>query len=110
MKTQAYVREVSRAARFIQARAPWDRLETAVILGSGIGSAAPELERKIVLPYEKIPGFPRTTVSGHRGQLLMGFSGTRGVAVLQGRFHYYEGHPMSSIALPLRALKALGLK
>jgi len=109
MDPQSYLRDVDRAAEFIRSKAPWERVETALILGSGIGEAAPDLERAVTVPYEQIPGFPRPTVSGHKGNLVLGIRRGKGVAVLQGRFHYYEGHEMASVALPLRALHRLGL-
>src|SRR5581483_8469827 len=72
--------------------------------------AAPDLENTVILPYDQIPGFPRPTVSGHKGNLVMGISRGKGVAVLQGRFHFYEGHEMASVAMPIRALHRFGLK
>lgn len=80
------------------------------MLGSGLSGAVPQLSRAAIIPYTDIPGFARTTVSGHAGKLIAGRFGSLPVAVLQGRFHYYEGHSMESIALPIRALEYLGLK
>ncbi len=111
MRVKTYIHEIRRAAAYIKRRAPkgWTP-ETAVILGSGLSGAAPRLRAQKIIPYKNIPGFPETTVSGHSGRLLLGTIGRRRVAVLQGRFHYYEGHSMESIALPIRALEYLGLK
>src|SRR5208283_5238810 len=110
MESRTYVLEVRRAAKFIRSRFPSPSLETAVILGSGLDRATPKLKRPVIIPYEKIPGFSRTTVRGHAGRLLLGTSGSKGVAVMQGRFHYYEGISMESLALPIRVLGQLGVK
>lgn len=111
MPNPTYIAEVRRAARFIRSRFPFSTLETAVILGSGLGRAVPQFKRSIVIPYGEIPGFPRTTVSGHAGRLILGtLGGTKGIAVMQGRSHFYEGVSMESIVLPIRALRDLGVK
>ena len=100
---------IRKAAHFIRARAKISP-SVAVILGSGLSKAVPSLEKATTIPYVDIPGFPRTTVAGHEGKLVVGELAGAGVAVLQGRFHYYEGHSMESIALPTRALEYLGAK
>ncbi|MDE2291776.1 MAG: purine-nucleoside phosphorylase [Elusimicrobia bacterium] len=88
--------------------------KAALVLGSGLGGSIPDLEDKVEVAYTDIPGFPRPTVSGHSGKLLMGTyrraKGDLPVAVMQGRFNYYEGHPMSAITLPVRVLAALGVE
>jgi purine-nucleoside phosphorylase len=84
------------------------RPQLAVILGSGLGGLADDVEVDAVIPYEEIPGFPVSTVPGHAGQLLLGTLEGKTAAVMQGRFHYYEGYPMSQIILPIRVLHALG--
>lgn len=111
MKVKTYIYGIRRAAAYIKRQAPkgWQP-DVAVILGSGLSGAAPELRSKKIILYQNIPGFPKTTVKGHSGRLLLGTIGRRRVAVLQGRFHYYEGHSMETIALPIRALEYLGLK
>jgi purine-nucleoside phosphorylase len=80
------------------------------ILGSGLAKAVPPLDKARIIPYNDIPGFPVTTVPGHEGKLILGRAAGKNVAVMQGRFHYYEGHAMESIALPVRTLEYLGLK
>ena len=110
MKIKLYIGAIRAAARHIKKKAPGFRPDVGVILGSGLAKAVPRLERAISIPYGDIPGFPRTTVPGHEGKLLLGRSAGRSVAVMQGRFHYYEGHAMESIALPVRVLEYLGLK
>jgi purine-nucleoside phosphorylase len=110
MKINLYIGAIRKAAAFIKKRAPGFTPDIGFVLGSGLAKAVPPLEKTIVIPYRDIPGFPRTTVPGHEGKLILGRSSGRSVAVMQGRFHYYEGHAMESIALPVRALEYMGLK
>ncbi|HEX9371732.1 MAG TPA: purine-nucleoside phosphorylase [Roseiflexaceae bacterium] len=79
-----------------------------MILGSGLGSLADELEDAAVVPYAKIPGFPRSTVHGHRGELAIGHLAGQAVAVMRGRFHFYEGYSMQQVTFPVRVMRALG--
>ena len=110
MEVKSYVGIIRKAADYIKGRASGRMPEAAVILGSGLAKAVPALDNSIIIPYGEIPGFPRTTVAGHAGKLILGRYNGRPVAVMQGRFHYYEGHSMESIALPIRVLEYLGLK
>jgi purine-nucleoside phosphorylase len=110
MKINLYIGAIRKAAAFIKKRAPRFTPDIGFILGSGLAKAVPPLEKTLTIPYRDIPGFPRTTVPGHEGKLILGRSAGRCVAVMQGRFHYYEGHAMESIALPVRALEYMGLK
>ncbi len=110
MKIKLYINLIRKAASFIKKQAPGFRPDIGFILGSGLAKAVPNMERALTIPYRDIPGFPRTTVPGHEGKLILGRAAGRSVAVMQGRFHYYEGHAMESIALPVRALEYMGLK
>ncbi|MBI4062165.1 MAG: purine-nucleoside phosphorylase [Elusimicrobia bacterium] len=110
MKINLYIGAIRKAAGYIKRRAPGFAPDLGLVLGSGLAKAVPPLENARTIPYRDIPGFPRTTVPGHEGKLILGRSSGRSVAVMQGRFHYYEGHAMESIALPVRALEYLGLK
>lgn len=84
--------------------------EIGLILGSGLGSLANEIEDKIIVEYEKIPNFPVSTVSGHEGQLVIGTLEGKQVIAMQGRFHYYEGYTMKEVTFPVRVMKELGVK
>lgn len=84
--------------------------EIGVILGSGLGSYADELEDAVRLPYSEIPGFPQSTVAGHAGMLVCGVRHGRRVVMMQGRFHYYEGYSMKDITLPVRVMQKMGVK
>ena len=79
-----------------------------IILGTGLGGLIDSIEVETLLPYEEIPNFPRSTVPGHQGNLIFGNLSGKEVAVLQGRFHYYEGYSTREITLPLRVLSLLG--
>ncbi|HEX2913899.1 MAG TPA: purine-nucleoside phosphorylase [Chloroflexia bacterium] len=82
----------------------------AIILGSGLGGLADELENAIAIPYQTIPGFVATTAIGHAGRLVVGELGGTTVLAMQGRFHYYEGHDMFQVTLPIRVMRALGIE
>ena len=100
--------DYEKAARQIRAMARSHSPEIGIILGSGLAGVATGLDDAVVMPYSEIEGFPETGVRGHAGQLVIGRQGGRSVACLQGRWHAYEGHNLADIALPIRALKALG--
>ena len=85
------------------------RPQTAVILGSGLGSVADAVEAPLTIDYAAIEGFPRTTVAGHSGKMIVGRLGQSEVLCLQGRFHLYEGHRPQVIAEVVNALKAVGV-
>lgn len=84
-----------------------EKVEVGLILGSGLGELADEIENPIVIPYEEIPSFPVSTVEGHAGQLVYGTLGGKNVLALQGRFHYYEGYSMEHVTFPVRVMGLL---
>ena len=88
-----------------------DRVPDALmILGSGLGNFAESIENPIVIPYKEIPNFLVSTVPGHVGQLVIGKIGDKYVAVMQGRFHYYEGYPLDKITFPVKTFAKMGTK
>lgn len=99
------------SVRFIRERINAE-VDVAVVLGSGLGAFAETLEEKTIVPYEDIPDFARSTVEGHSGRLVAGkLPGSAiNVAVMQGRFHYYEGYSLDEVTLPIRAFGAMGVK
>jgi purine-nucleoside phosphorylase len=99
----------TRAAKFVQLRTKL-RPRIALVLGSGLGAFADELAAATRIPYQKIPGFPRSTVVGHAGQLVIGKLGDIAVAVMQGRVHLYEGYSPQEVAFPMRVLGRLGIR
>lgn len=80
----------------------------ALILGSGLGDFAKEIEIVKTIPYSDIPGFPVSTVPGHKGQFVFGYIEEVPLVIMQGRVHYYEGYPISDVVLPTRIMKLLG--
>jgi len=95
------------AARVIRGRFS-ARPDAAIILGTGLGRLAMEIENPVAIPYEDIPGFPASTVESHAGRLLCGTLGARTVIAMQGRFHRYEGYSLQQVTFPVRVLRALG--
>jgi purine-nucleoside phosphorylase len=84
--------------------------QIALILGSGLGELADSIENPTIIPTDEIPFWPVSTVPGHKGRLVIGELEGKQVLVLQGRTHYYEGHPISKIGLPIRVMQRLGIK
>lgn len=78
-----------------------------LILGSGLGTLADEIEDRVVIPYRDIPHFPVSTVEGHAGELVIGILEEKAVIAMNGRFHPYEGYSMQEITFPVRVMKAL---
>ena len=102
--------EIKETAAFIDAATDSFRPETGIILGTGLGDFADNIEVKYSLDYKDIPGFPVSTVEGHKGRLIFGLIEGRRVVAMQGRFHYYEGYGMQQVTFPVRVMKLLGIK
>jgi purine-nucleoside phosphorylase len=97
------------AAQFIKSK--FDReIQVALVLGSGLGAFADEIENAVKISYEEIPHFARSTVEGHAGRLVLGEIAGVAVAVQQGRFHYYEGYDLKDVTFPIRVFGLLGIK
>jgi len=101
--------QIKGAAHYIQAHFP-EPPEIGIILGTGLGALATEVEVEQMLPYENIPHFPISTVEGHSGQLILGWLAGRRVVVMQGRLHYYEGYSLAEVTFPVRVMKLLGIQ
>ena len=84
--------------------------ETAIILGTGLGSLVNEITDKYEISYESIPNFPVSTVEGHSGKLIFGKLGNKEILAMQGRFHFYEGYAMTEVTFPVRVMRELGIK
>ena len=90
-------------------RSRWNgRADTAIILGTGLGELAEEVQAEAIIPYRDLPGFPHSTALAHKGRLVCGTLGGSPVVMMQGRCHLYEGYPLASLAFPVRVLAALG--
>ncbi len=84
--------------------------KVGIILGSGLGGLASNVEAATIIPYHEIQGWPVSTVIGHQGQLVVGKFDGREVIVMQGRVHYYEGYSMAQVVLPVRVFQRLGIE
>jgi purine-nucleoside phosphorylase len=83
-------------------------VDVAIILGTGLGGLADEMQVELSIGYEELPNFPLSTVESHRGRLLCGTLGGKTVVAMQGRFHRYEGYSLQQVTFPVRVLRALG--
>ncbi len=84
--------------------------KVGIILGSGLGNLADDIDVSVTIPYSEIPDFPVSTVAGHHGQLIFGKLNGVDVVAMKGRFHYYEGYSMEEVTFPIRVLKKLGIQ
>lgn len=100
---------LAEATAYINERLPFEP-EVALILGSGLGDLADEIENPIKIKYNDIPHFPVSTVEGHAGQFVIGNFEGRKVIAMQGRFHFYEGYSMQTCTFPIKVMKAIGVK
>jgi purine-nucleoside phosphorylase len=107
--TSELFEQVQSAAEVVRRHTPL-RPEVAIILGTGLGGLAGDIEVEAAVPYVKIPGFPLSTVESHAGQLLLGRLGGKPVVAMQGRFHRYEGYSLQQVTFPVRVLHALGAR
>ncbi len=109
MEIETYRQRVEEAKDFLAQKLSYQP-DIVLILGTGLSGAAEEIEKDLVIPYEEIPHFPRSTVESHRGRLVVGNLMGKKVAAFQGRFHYYEGYSTREITFPLRVMSLLGAK
>ncbi|HTJ21337.1 MAG TPA: purine-nucleoside phosphorylase [Gemmatimonadaceae bacterium] len=98
---------VERAASVVRGSFP-TRPDVAIVLGTGLGRLAGEIDVSTAIDYREIPGFPISTVESHAGRLLCGRLGGKTVVAMQGRFHRYEGYSLRQVTFPVRVLRALG--
>ncbi len=102
------LKQIQEAVAYIKSKIT-TKPTVGIILGSGIGDLANEIEAEIKIPYNEIPNFPVSTVKGHLGQLIFGKLNGVQVVAMHGRFHYYEGYNMQEVTLPIRVMKLLGI-
>lgn len=100
---------LSKSVNFIKDKIGDFEPEIGIVLGSGLGELADEY-CKIAIPYSEIPGFEASTVSGHKSRLVFAEINGKKVVMMQGRFHYYEGHPIQKVVFPIKVMKKLGVK
>jgi purine-nucleoside phosphorylase len=94
----------------IRAKAPGFSPKLGVVLGSGLGDFADSLERAVTIDYANLPDFPRSSVHGHAGRLVLGYRGQTAIVAMQGRVHFYEGYAPWQVGFPTRVLGRLGVK
>ena len=101
--------QIQEAVRFIHSKTAFSP-RIGLILGTGLGALAEEVDVQASIPYEQIPHFPVSTVESHSGRLLLGGLSGKPVVVMQGRFHSYEGYTMRQVTFPVRVMRALGIQ
>jgi purine-nucleoside phosphorylase len=101
---------ITEAASYILSQLSEQNPKVGLILGSGLGVLGDEIEQAVNIPYENIPHFPKSTVAGHKGQLVIGQLEGNTVIAMQGRFHYYEGYTMEQVTFPVRVMKEIGVE
>ncbi|TFH00773.1 MAG: purine-nucleoside phosphorylase [Calditrichales bacterium] len=104
-----YMQRIDEVTAFIRTKTKLQPV-VGIILGTGLGGLAKEIEAETTLSYEDIPHFPVSTVETHAGKLIFGKLGGKSVMAMQGRFHFYEGYSMKQITLPVRVMARLGVK
>ena len=103
-----YLEKIKESAAFIQSKIS-KTPDAVIVLGSGLGNLAEQIQNQIVMPYSTIPNFMQSTAVGHKGNLIYGELGGKNVLAMQGRFHFYEGYSMEQVTLPMRVFNALGI-
>lgn len=103
------INQLNQATEFLTERVKITPM-VGLILGSGLGTLADQIQEPVRISYDQIPGFPVSTVAGHAGQLVCGFLEGVPVVAMQGRFHYYEGYGLDAVTFPVRVMKNLGVE
>jgi purine-nucleoside phosphorylase len=98
------------AAKYLLGRIGGNLPEVGIICGSGLSGLSKCIENPLTINYEDVPGFPQATVAGHFGELVFGTINGVSVVCMRGRFHFYEGNDMATVALPVRVFKLIGVK
>ena len=101
---------VYEAAEFLRQRISGFKPLAGIVLGSGLGQLADDIQDAVAVPYSAIPGFPVSTAVGHKGNFIFGRLGGKEIVAMQGRIHYYEGYGMQMVVLPIRVMIALGIR
>lgn len=101
---------IQKASKYLREQIGDFMPQVGIVLGSGLGKLAEQIQQAQRIPYRDIPGFPLSTASGHKGNLIFGKLGGKNVVAMQGRFHYYEGYNMKEVTFPVRVMRELGIK
>jgi len=100
--------QIEEAAEYVQNLWP-ERPAAGIILGSGLGDLANDIEQAVLIDYASIPHYPRSTALGHQGRLVCGYLAGVPVVAMQGRFHFYEGYSLHELTMPVRVMSTLGV-
>ena len=103
------IERIQRASAYVKEQLAGIQPEIGIVLGSGLGKLADQIENQLVIPYKEIPGFPVSTAIGHKGNFIVGTLGGKTVMAMQGRIHYYEGYGMELVVLPIRVMMSVGI-
>ena len=104
------LKTIHEAAAYVASRLEGRKPVVGIVLGSGLGKLADQIESPLVISYKDIPGFPVSTAIGHKGNYIVGELGGKTVIAMQGRIHYYEGYPMDKVILPIRVMQKIGIQ
>ena len=104
------IEKIHGAADYVVETMAGRKPEIGIVLGSGLGKLAEQIENPLVIPYKDIPGFPVSTAIGHKGNFIVGTLGGKTVIAMQGRIHFYEGYGMEMVVLPIRVMMTVGIK
>ncbi len=104
------LRTIHAASDALAARLEGRKPLVGIVLGSGLGKLADQIENPLIIPYGELPGFPVSTAIGHKGNFIVGTLGGKCVIAMQGRIHFYEGYPMHQVVLPIRVMVRLGIR
>ncbi len=109
MSQLKYIDRVNEAASFIKLN-HFEKIDLAVVLGTGLAGFEKMLENVVEIPYSKIPHFPKSTAPSHRGNIIIGKLGDNRILCFSGRLHWYEGYTMQEVTFPIRVAGVLGVK
>ena len=104
------IEKIHTAADYVTGVLAGRKPEIGIVLGSGLGKLADQIEQPLVIPYKDIPGFPVSTAIGHKGNFIVGQLGGKCIIAMQGRIHYYEGYGMDLVVLPIRVMMTVGIQ
>lgn len=103
-----YIKNIEESKKYIEEKIE-KKPEIGIILGSGLGGLAEKIKNPTIIEYENIPNFPKSTVEGHAGRLVVGELSGKNIVAMQGRFHYYEGYGLKEVTFPVRVLLDMGI-
>lgn len=107
---QDLMKKLEQARDYINSRTNNLKIDVGIVLGSGLGNMAEQIDNPIIIDYKDIPNFPVSTVQGHAGRLVIGELEGKNVLCMQGRFHFYEGYDMDQVVFPIQTMHMLGIE